>query len=145
MRLSLAAEPALPVPPTEVSKAGKRRFAYWPGADEVGAPGFIRSLKVVRLSAKRSEAEEMLDLAPHNEREIRGEDEQAERDREEAKLREGALLLPLLPNPAAGPVKSVRALHRDRIRKRRLFGGVGAPRGLGHGPHSIRASLHFAA
>lgn len=81
---------------------------------------------------RRSEAEQLLDLPPGDEREVSGEDQERKEDGEETEAREGPLLFPLLSDPTAGLVESVRAPDRDRIRDRRLFRGIRAPGGLGH-------------
>jgi hypothetical protein len=84
------------------------------------------------------QAEEVLDLAPDHERDVRREDEQRERHGEEPEPREGSLLLPLLPDTAAGLVEPIPALDRDRIGERRLLRGIGPPGRLSHARHSIK-------
>lgn len=80
----------------------------------------------------RSEAEQLLDLPPDDERQVRRENQERKEDGEETKARKSPLLFSLLPDPATGLVKSVRTLDRDRVGKRRLFHGIRAPGGLGH-------------
>jgi hypothetical protein len=87
----------------------------------------------VRLSAKGLEPEETFYLPPDDERNVGREDEQREENGEEAKARERTLLPPLLSDPAACAVEPVPTLDRGRVERRRLVGGIGAPRRLGHG------------
>jgi hypothetical protein len=78
------------------------------------------------------QAEELLDLAPDDDREVGGQDEQDEQDGPEARAGQAALADTFLPSPAAGTVEPVPAIDRRRIVRGRVLEGVGAPGRLDH-------------
>jgi hypothetical protein len=78
------------------------------------------------------QAEELLDLAPDDEREVRGEHEQRQEHGQETQAGKAALAHPVFAGAATGSMEPVRPIDRRGIERRWVLDRTLAPGRLCH-------------